>query len=177
MRFEELATEGQLIELFGDRVESCGNDLVGGLAWIGQEKVVWAESKFDRIRSAGIRRLKRLFQLSNHSRRPIFLTADLIELLAHQIQQSSLAEQVVVQSWLEQVLIHSSPIIVVLKDKKEQSNEYAEMLADCMVSNLMESIQAIQQLCTVEKEDLQQKRRSRIFNSAFSQKNGCRLPE
>ena len=171
MRFEELATEGQLIELFGDRVESCGNDLIGGLAWIGQEKVVWAESKSDRIRSTSIRRLKRLFQLSNHSRRSIFLTADLIELLAHQIQQSSLAEQVVVQSWLEQVLIHSSPIIV-LKDKKEQASEYAEMLADCMVSNLMESIQAIQQLCTVEKEDLQQKRRNRIFNSVFSQENG-----
>ena len=73
MQFEKIVGEDQLIELYGDRVESSGNDFVGGLAWIGTERVMWAEwESADQISIGSIRRLERLFKLASHSGRPFF---------------------------------------------------------------------------------------------------------
>ena len=169
MQFEKIVGEDQLIELYGDRIESSGNDFVGGLAWIGTEKVIWAEWKSDQISIGSIRRLERLLQLASHSGRPFFLTTDLVQQLHHQAEQSSLSVKIAIQSWMERIVDYSSAIVVVTRDKKEPLTPYTNMIADYRISSIAESLEVIKKLDKVTKDVLKRERKRRILDFALNQ--------
>ncbi|MBR53554.1 hypothetical protein CMK19_07300 [Candidatus Poribacteria bacterium] len=170
MQFEKIVGEDQLIELYGDRVESSGNDFVGGLAWIGTERVMWAEWESDQISIGSIRRLERLFKLASHSGRPFFLTTDLVQQLRYQAEQSSLSVKIAIQSWMECVVDYSSAIVVVTRNKKEPLDRYADMIADYTVSSTAESLEIIKKLDKVTKDVLKRERKQRILGLSLNQK-------
>ena len=171
MQFEKIVGEDQLIELYGDRVESSGNDFVGGLAWIGTERVMWAEwESADQISIGSIRRLERLFKLASHSGRPFFLTTDLVQQLRYQAEQSSLSVKIAIQSWMECVVDYSSAIVVVTRNKKEPLDRYSDMIADYTVSSTAESLEIIKKLDKVTKGVLKRERKQRILGLSLNQK-------
>jgi hypothetical protein len=171
MQFEKIVGEDQLIELYGDRIESSGNDFVGGLAWIGTERVMWAEwESADQISIGSIRRLERLFKLANHSGRPFFLTTDLVQQLRYQAEQSLLSVKIAIQSWMESVVDCSSAIVVVTRNKKEPLAQYADMIADYTVSSTAESLEIIKKLDKVTKDVLKRERKQRILGFSLNQK-------
>ena len=171
MQFEKIVGEDQLIELYGDRVESSGNDFVGGLAWIGTERVMWAEwESADQISIGSIRRLERLFKLASHSGRPFFLTTDLVQQLRYQAEQSSLSVKIAIQSWMECVVDYSSAIVVVTRNKKEPLDRYSDMIADYTVSSTAESLEIIKKLDKVTRDVLKRERKQRILGFSLNQK-------
>ena len=171
MQFEKIVGEDQLIELYGDRVESSGNDFVGGLAWIGTERGMWAEwESADQISIGSIRRLERLFKLASHSGRPFFLTTDLVQQLRYQAEQSSLSVKIAIQSWMECVVDYSSAIVVVTRNKKEPLDRYSDMIADYTVSSTAESLEIIKKLDKVTKDVLKRERKQRILGLSLNQK-------
>ncbi|MDP6994619.1 MAG: hypothetical protein QF569_00410 [Candidatus Poribacteria bacterium] len=168
MKFQDFTSEGVLIELFGDRTEQIGNAIVGGLAWFGSEKVVWAEvhENSEIIDPSSIRRLQRLLQISTQTGRATLLSGCLIDRLAHQVQQASIKRRVAIQLWVNQVVDHPTPIVII--GQRAKLGAFAKVLADGIVTNKSEAIQMIRELIQMPKEKLQLGRQQRIVSSALS---------
>ena len=168
MKFQDFTNEGVLIELFGDRTEQIGNAIVGGLAWLDSEKVVWAEvhENSEIIDPSSIRRLQRLLQISTQTGRATLLSGCLIDRLAHQVQRASIKRRVAIQLWVNQVVDHPTPIVII--GQRAKLGAYAKVLADGIVTNKSEAIQMIRELIQMPKEKLQLGRQRRIVSSALS---------
>jgi len=168
MKFQDFTSEGVLIELFGDRTEQIGNAIVGGLAWLDSEKVVWAEvhENSEIIDPSSIRRLQRLLQISTQTGRATLLSGCLIDRLAHQVQQASIKRRVAIQLWVNQVVDHPTPIVII--GQRAKLGAFAKVLADGIVTNKSEAIQMIRELIQMPKEKLQLGRQRRIVSSALS---------
>lgn len=168
MKFQDFTSEGVLIELFGDRTEQIGNAIVGGLAWLDSEKVVWAEvhENSEIIDPSSIRRLQRLLQISTQTGRATLLSGCLIDQLAHQVQQASIKRRVAIQLWVNQVVDHPTPIVII--GQRAKLGAFAKVLADGIVTNKSEAIQMIRELIQMPKEKLQLGRQQRIVSSALS---------
>ena len=167
MKFQDFTSEDALIELFGDRTEWIGNAIVGGLAWLGSEKIVWAEvhEKSEEIDPSSVRRLQRLLQISTQAGRATLLSGHLIDRLAHQVQQASIEKRITIQLWVNQVVDHPTPIVIVGQQAK--LGAYAKILADGIVTDKSEAIQMIRELIQIPKEKLQLERQQRIVSSAL----------
>jgi len=168
MKFQDFTSEGVLIELFGDRTEQIGNAIVGGLAWLDSEKVVWAEvhENSEIIDPSSIRRLQRLLQISTQTGRATLLSGCLIDRLAHQVQRASIKRRVAIQLWVNQVVDHPTPIVII--GQRAKLGAFAKVLADGIVTNKSEAIQMIRELIQMPKEKLQLGRQRRIVSSALS---------
>ena len=168
MKFQDFASAGTLIELFGDRTEWIGNAIVGGLAWLGSEKIIWVEvhEKSEEIDPSSVRRLQRLLQISTQTGRATLLSGHLIDRLAHQVQQASIERRVAIQLWVNQVMDHPTPIVIV--GQKAKLGAYAKILADGIVTDKSEAIQMIRELIQMPKEKLQLERQQRIVSSALN---------
>jgi len=168
MKFQDFTSEDALIELFGDRTEQIGNAIVGGLAWLGSEKIVWAEvhEKSEEIDPSSVRRLQRLLQISTQTGRATLLSGHLVDQLAHQVRQASIERRVSIQLWVNQVVDHPTPIVII--GQKAELGAYAKVLADGIVTDKSEAIQMIRELIQTPKEKLQLGRQQRIVSSALS---------
>ena len=168
MKFQDFTSEDALIELFGDRTEWIGHAIVGGLAWLGSEKIVWAEvhEKSEEIDPSSVRRLQRLLQISTQAGRATLLSGHLIDRLAHQVQQASIEKRIAIQLWVNQVVDHPTPIVIIGQQAK--LGTYAKILADGIVTDKSEAIQMIRELIQIPKEKLQLERQQRIVSSALN---------
>ena len=168
MKFQDFTSADTLIELFGDRTEWIGNAIVGGLAWLGSEKIVWAEvhEKTEEIDPSSVRRLQRLLQISTQAGRATLLSGHLIDRLAHQVQQASIEKRIAIQLWVNQVVDHPTPIVIVGQQAK--LGPYAKVLADGIVTNKSGAIQMIRELVQIPKEKLHLERQQRIVSSALN---------
>ena len=82
------------------------------------------------------------------------------------MQQASIEKRIAIQLWVNQVVDHPTPIVIVGQQAK--LGAYAKILADGIVTDKSEAIQMIRELIQIPKEKLQLERQQRIVSSALN---------
>lgn len=108
----------KFIELYGDRAGEMGEEVHGGLAWIGDAKFILLTSRDGEIQNASSwRRISRLVSLAQHLRRPVLLWDLPLQVLATGLHGDSLVINEAIQDSRLKLLKMRSPVISVFEKR------------------------------------------------------------